>query len=216
MDHSLQEKIGTRALRVGIIGLGYVGLPLATTFAEAGFRVTGIDTDRQKVEMANRGESYIPDIASATLQKLIDSKHICFTTDYAALDEIDAISICVPTPLRKTRDPIFPILSRPRSRSGSICVPVNLWCWKAPPTPVRPMKCCSELASSGLKVGVDFFLAFSPERIEATPNSARLTLPKSWAASPLPVRNSHKATTEQLSNRSYPSPPLAWQRWPTC
>src|SRR5689334_5556103 len=101
----LREGISTRSLHVGIIGLGYVGLPLATTFAEAGFHVTGIDVDQQKVNSANRGESYIPDISSSTLQSLIESKRIDFTTDFAALDDIDAISICVPTPLRKTRDP---------------------------------------------------------------------------------------------------------------
>src|SRR5438105_10399499 len=92
----LREKISTRTLHVGIIGLGYVGLPLATTFAEAGFHVTGIDVDQQKVDTANRGESYIPDISSSTLQALIEKKRIGFTTDFAALDDIDAISICVP------------------------------------------------------------------------------------------------------------------------
>src|SRR5205807_5072307 len=104
MQRSLQEKIAARSLRVGVIGLGYVGLPLAATFAEAGFHVAGIDTDQQKVDRANRGESYIPDVSSSTLQKLIDTKCICFTSDYNALDDIDAVIICVPTPLRKTRD----------------------------------------------------------------------------------------------------------------
>src|SRR5712691_7810409 len=105
MERPFLEKISTRSLRVGIIGLGYVGLPLAATFAEAGFHVTGIDTDQQKIDAANRGESYIPDIPSSRLQPLIDAKRMCFTSDYAALDAIDAVSICVPTPLRKTRDP---------------------------------------------------------------------------------------------------------------
>ncbi|HBE25423.1 MAG TPA: UDP-N-acetyl-D-glucosamine dehydrogenase, partial [Ktedonobacter sp.] len=80
MHHQLQEKISTRSLRVAVIGLGYVGLPLAITFAEAGFQVTGIDVDQQKVDQANRGESYIPDIASKTLQTLIDTKLLHFTT----------------------------------------------------------------------------------------------------------------------------------------
>src|SRR5437667_8595894 len=102
MNYSLQERISARSLHIGVVGLGYVGLPLATTFAEAGFHVTGIDTDQQKVDQASRGESYIPDISSGALQRLIDTNHICFTSDYHALDDIDAVSICVPTPLRKT------------------------------------------------------------------------------------------------------------------
>src|SRR6266567_4533529 len=102
MHHQLQEKISTRSLRVAVIGLGYVGLPLAITFAEAGFRVTGIDVDEQKIDRGNRGESYIPDISSSTIQALIEAKRLHFTSDYAALDDVDAMSICVPTPLSKT------------------------------------------------------------------------------------------------------------------
>src|SRR5437016_1463181 len=105
MEYSVLEKISRRTLRVAVIGLGYVGLPLAVTFAEAGFHVTGIDVDQQKVDAANRGESYIPDIPSSTLQTLLDTKRIDFTSDYTVLKDIDAVSICVPTPLRKTRDP---------------------------------------------------------------------------------------------------------------
>src|SRR5260370_11602199 len=78
---------------------------MAVTFAEGGFHVTGIDPDQQRVDEANRGESYIPDVSSNTLQKLIDTQRLYFTSDYNALDDIDAVSICVPTPLRKTRDP---------------------------------------------------------------------------------------------------------------
>src|SRR5437588_12939032 len=105
MDNPLLRKISTQSLRVAVIGLGYVGLPLAVTFAKAGFHVTGIDVDQQKVDQINRGESYIPDISSGTLQELIDTERLHFTTDWAALDDVDAISICVPTPLRKTREP---------------------------------------------------------------------------------------------------------------
>src|SRR6266704_3893456 len=104
MEHPL-KKITTRSLRVAVIGLGCVGLPLAITFAEAGFHVTGLDIDTQKVENASRGESYIPGVSSTTLRALIDTKRLDFTTDYAALDDIDAISICVPTPLLETRNP---------------------------------------------------------------------------------------------------------------
>src|SRR5438876_6078615 len=105
MDNSVLEKISRRTLRVAVIGLGYVGLPLATTFAEAGFQVTGIDVDQKKVDQANRGESYIQDIPDSLLRRLIDAACLNFTSDYTILDEEDAILICVPTPLGKTRDP---------------------------------------------------------------------------------------------------------------
>ena len=127
MDHLLRQKISTRSLHVAIIGLGYVGLPLAVTFAEAGFRVTGIDIDQQKVDQANSGESYIPDISSSTLRALIDTERLHFTSDYMPLDDVDAVSICVPTPLRKTRDPDISYIvaatqqvrTQPRSREKS-------------------------------------------------------------------------------------------------
>src|SRR6266566_4425382 len=105
MENSLLAKVSKRTLRIAVIGLGYVGLPLATAFAEARFHVTGIDVDQMKVGQANRGESYIPDIPSSLLRRLIDAKYLNFTSDYTLLGEKDAIVICVPTPLGKTRDP---------------------------------------------------------------------------------------------------------------
>lgn len=167
MDQLLREKIMQRTLRVGIIGLGYVGLPLAATFAQAGFHVTGIDVDQQKVDAANRGESYIADISKSTLQALIETKRLHFTSDYAVLDDIDAISICVPTPLSKTRDPdISYIISatqqvRDHLHPGQLIV---LESTTYPGTTEEVM--LPELESTGLKVGIDFFLAFSPERID--------------------------------------------------
>src|SRR5229473_3220761 len=105
MKNLFLEKISTHSLRIAVIGLGYVGLPLATTFAEAGFRVTGIDVDQNKVNQANQSESYIADIPSSLLRKLIDAAKLTFTSDYSALNEQDAVIVCVPTPLGKTRDP---------------------------------------------------------------------------------------------------------------
>jgi len=101
----LRAKIDSRQAQVGVIGLGYAGLPLAALFATAGFRVTGIDTDLDRVERVNRGESYIPDVASEQLTSLSESGSLRATADYAALAELDTISICVPTPLSKTREP---------------------------------------------------------------------------------------------------------------
>lgn len=167
MDHSLQEKIATKTLRVAVIGLGYVGLPLAITFAEAGFHVTGIDVDQQKIDRVNSGESYIPDISSSTLEKLIEAKRLNFTCDFEALDDVDAVSICVPTPLGKTRDPdISYILSasqhiRAHLHAGQLVVLESTTYPGTTDEVVLP-----ELESTGLKVGIDYFLAFSPERID--------------------------------------------------
>ncbi len=167
MDHILREKIATRTLRVAVIGLGYVGLPLAITFAEAGFHVTGIDVDQQKIDQANKGQSYIPDISSSTLQALIEAKRLHFTSDYTALDDVDAMSICVPTPLRKTRDPdISYILSatqhiRGHLHAGQLVVLESTTYPGTTDEVILP-----ELESTGLRVGTDYFLAFSPERID--------------------------------------------------
>ncbi|QBD78389.1 nucleotide sugar dehydrogenase [Ktedonosporobacter rubrisoli] len=167
MKQSLLEKISSRSLRVAVIGLGYVGLPLATTFAEAGYQVTGIDVDQQKVDAANSGESYISDISNETLRKLLDAGRLRCTTDYTVLNEIDAVSICVPTPLRKTRAPdISYIIAATQQiqahlHAGQIVV---LESTTYPGTTDEVL--LPALESTGLKVGEDIFLAFSPERID--------------------------------------------------
>jgi UDP-N-acetyl-D-glucosamine dehydrogenase len=167
MERPFLEKVSTRSLRVGIIGLGYVGLPLAVTFAEAGFHVTGIDADLQRVDQANRGESYIPDVSSSTLQKLIDTRHICFTSDYNALDDLDAVSICVPTPLRKTRDPDISYIISATQQVRAHLHPGQLVILESTTYPgTTDEVLLPELESTGLKAGLDFFLAFSPERID--------------------------------------------------
>jgi UDP-N-acetyl-D-glucosamine dehydrogenase len=172
MQHLLMEKIASRSLRVGIIGLGYVGLPLATTFAEAGFRVIGIDVDQKKVDLANQGESYISDIESSTLQQLIDADRLHFTTDFAVLEDIDAVSICVPTPLRKTRDPDISYIVSAAKDVRAHLHPGQLIILESTTYPgTTDEVLLPELEATGLKVGKDFFLAFSPERID--PGNAR-------------------------------------------
>src|ERR1051326_7734832 len=101
----LGEKIRARTARVGIVGLGYVGLPLAVEFARAGFHVTGIDVSDDKVRRVNAGDSYVGDIPTATMRPLVESGKLSATTDFAAVADLDTINICVPTPLRKTKDP---------------------------------------------------------------------------------------------------------------
>jgi len=142
-------------------------LPLAASFAEAGFRVTGIDVDQQRVEQAGRGESYISDISNKTLGELIAADRLQFTTDFALLDRADAIIICVPTPLLKTRSPdLSYIISaaqqvRAHLRPGQLIVLESTTYPGTTDEVVLP-----ELTASGQRVGEDFFLVFSPERID--------------------------------------------------
>src|SRR5579863_5097683 len=101
----LEQKIRTREAKVGIVGLGYVGLPLAVEFAKAGFDVTGIDLSDSKVEQINAGDSYVGDVPDATLSPLVKAGKLKATADFSTVADLDTINICVPTPLRKTKDP---------------------------------------------------------------------------------------------------------------
>ena len=101
----LLDRIRTRQARAGVVGLGYVGLPLAVEFARAGLPTVGIDLDARKVDAINGGASYIADVPSAEMARLVASHALSATTDFAAVSTLDTINICVPTPLRKTKDP---------------------------------------------------------------------------------------------------------------
>jgi UDP-N-acetyl-D-glucosamine dehydrogenase len=167
MQYSVLEKISKRTLRVAVIGLGYVGLPLATTFAEAGFHVTGIDVDQRKVDQANRGESYIADIADSLLRRLIETEGLSFTSEYTILDETDAIFLCVPTPLGKTRDPDISYVISATQQVKTHLRPGQLVILESTTYPGTTDEIVlPELESTGLRGGVDFFLAYSPERID--------------------------------------------------
>jgi UDP-N-acetyl-D-glucosamine dehydrogenase len=102
---TLRHRIKARTARVGIVGLGYVGLPLAVEFAKAGFSVTGIDVQKDKVARLNRGHSYVQDVPSTTLGPLVEDGRFQATTDFSVVEDLDTINIAVPTPLRKTKDP---------------------------------------------------------------------------------------------------------------
>src|SRR5664279_4909886 len=102
---ALKEKIKSRTARVGIVGLGYVGLPLAMEFAKAGFSVTGIDVQPSKVEELNAGRSYIQDVPTGRLRQFVDSGRFRATMDFSVIANLDTVNIAVPTPLRKTKDP---------------------------------------------------------------------------------------------------------------
>ena len=163
----LLSKIESRELDLAIIGLGYVGLPLAVAFAEAGFRVTGIDISADKVVSINRSQSYVEDVASDTLQPLVKAGRLRASKDYADLAKADAIIICVPTPLNKTRDPdISYIIAATEEivRFGSSGKLMVLESTTYPGTTEETI--LPRLTSNGDLVGRDFFLAFSPERID--------------------------------------------------
>jgi UDP-N-acetyl-D-glucosamine dehydrogenase len=163
----LEEKIRTRQARVGVVGLGYVGLPLAVEFAKAGFSVTGIDLSQQKAARVNAGDSYVGDVSSATLGPLVESGKLRATADFSAVIELDTINICVPTPLRKTKDPDMSYIvsaCQEIARHFHAGMLIILESTTYPGTTdelVLPM-----LSKSGLEVGRDFFLCFSPERVD--------------------------------------------------
>ncbi len=164
---TFMQKITDRSAHVSVIGLGYVGLPLAIGFAQAGYQVTGIDTDPQKVAGIQAGISHVQDICSTELQQVVHSGHLRATHDFSVLAEVDSVSICVPTPLGKTKDPdISYIVSvteaiRERLHPGQLIV---LESTTYPGTTDEVL--LPRLASTGLQVGHDFCLAFSPERID--------------------------------------------------
>src|SRR5213082_1070359 len=163
----LLNHIQTRRARVGVIGLGYVGLPLAVEFARNGFATTGIDLDSRKIESIGRGTSYIPDVPSAEVARLVSNRQLRATADFSAIATLDTINICVPTPLRKTKDPDMSyIVSAVEAvaahlHAGMLIVLESTTYQGTTEELVRPM-----LEATGLKAGVDFFLAFSPERVD--------------------------------------------------
>jgi len=167
-QQTLEKKIQDRTAKIAILGLGYVGLPLATIFAEAGFNVVGVEPDQAKVDKLDAGESYVQDVPSAKLAQLIKSGHLKATTDFSVLAEADAVSICVPTPLRKTGDPDLSYILVATDELAKYMHPgvvVVLESTTYPGT-TREILLPKLTENSGLEVGEDFFLAFSPERVD--------------------------------------------------
>jgi len=166
MREEILKKVDERTAVIGVVGLGYVGLPLAADFAEEGYRVIGVDVDRAKVDTVNQGKSYIPDTPTETLRGFVEKGLIRASTDYGALGEADFVFIAVPTPLSKTRDPDMGFVMSaitsfaPHLRRGHI---VSLESTVYPGTTDEVIK--PELEKTGLVAGKDFFLTFSPERI---------------------------------------------------
>jgi UDP-N-acetyl-D-glucosamine dehydrogenase len=166
-EEILAEKIRSKRAHVGVVGLGYVGLPLAVEYAEAGFRVTGIDLSESKVARVNAGDSYVGDIPSSALKPLVEKGLLSATTDFAAIRDFDTVDICVPTPLNKTKDPDMSYIVAAcqeivqHFHSGILVILESTTYPGTTDELVLPM-----LEKSGLKVGTDFFLCFSPERVD--------------------------------------------------
>jgi UDP-N-acetyl-D-glucosamine dehydrogenase len=164
---SLEQKIAARTATVGVVGLGYVGLPLAVEFAAAGYRVTGIDVDGSKVADINAGRSQVPDVPARELAPLVRAGRLRAQSHYRGSGKLDALLICVPTPLRKTRDPDISYivaavdeLAR-QVRAGQLIVLESTTYPGTTEEVLRP-----RFEAGGLKAGRDFFLAFSPERVD--------------------------------------------------
>lgn len=162
-----EEKIRNKTAKVGVIGLGYVGLPLALAFAEAGFKVLGFDLQQKRVDLVNQGKSYIAGVSEDNLSFVVSKKFLEATTSQDRLDEVDAICICVPTPLTKTKEPDLSYVIRESEEISERLKPGQLVILESTTYPgttreiVLPV-----LERSGLKAGSDFYLAFSPERVD--------------------------------------------------
>jgi UDP-N-acetyl-D-glucosamine dehydrogenase len=163
----LLDRLTSRQARVGVVGLGYVGLPLAVEFARCGLNAVGIDLDERKVATIRRGASYVPDVPSSAVAELTAAGRLTATADFAVISTLDTVNICVPTPLRKTKDPDMSYIVAAVEAIAAHLQPGMLVVLESTTYPgtteevVQPL-----LERGGLKAGVDFFLAFSPERVD--------------------------------------------------
>ncbi len=165
--NTLREKVQNRTLRMGVIGMGYVGLPLAVEFARNGVRVTGIEVIPEKVQRLMAGDSYVLDVSSADLKTFVGKGLITATTDYSVIRELDALSICVPTPLNKTGDPDISFIIAARDEILKYAHPGMLVVLESTTYPGTTEELMvPPFEERGLKVGRDVFIAFSPERVD--------------------------------------------------
>lgn len=175
MYNELLEKINSKQAKIGVIGLGYVGLPLATELAKKGFTVTGFEVDSKKVININNKKSYIGDIKTEDVAELVGTKKLSATTNFKAISKLDVVIICVPTPLRKSKDPdVSYIVAATKEikenlQKGQLIILESTTYPGTTAELVLPM-----LEETGLKAGKDFFLAFSPERID--PSNKKWTI----------------------------------------
>lgn len=176
----LRERILRRTARVGVVGLGYVGLPLAVEFAHAGFEVVGIDVQQSKVDQFNSGHSYIKDVKDDIFTPLVKSGKLSATSDFSIIQSLDTVDICVPTPLRKTKDPDMSYVVSATDAIAAHIHPGLLVMLESTTYPgTTDELVLPKLHASGLKVGEDFFLCFSPERVDpGNPKFQTSNIPK--------------------------------------
>src|SRR3989449_1674228 len=166
-DTKLTDSIRDRTARITVIGQGYVGLPLAVEFASAGFAVTGLDVDLDRIETLNAGQSYSPDVDSEALATLLRAGRYEATSDFSALERSDVVIICVPTPLRKSKDPDISFVIAAAEQVAAHFRPGQLVILESTACPGTTEELLLPLfAERGARVGENFFLAFSPERID--------------------------------------------------
>ncbi|HLG16482.1 MAG TPA: nucleotide sugar dehydrogenase [Blastocatellia bacterium] len=167
MSAELVSKIAGHRAAIGVIGLGYVGLPLAVEFARGGFPVTGFDVDESRVAKINQGESYIPDVPSEVVRTLVEREKLSASSDFSKLKQTDVVIICVPTPLRKTKEPDVSFILAAAEQVQANLHPQQLVILESTTYPgttdevLLPM-----FEETGLKLDTDFYLAFSPERVD--------------------------------------------------
>jgi UDP-N-acetyl-D-glucosamine dehydrogenase len=176
----LLKKIESKQAKLGVIGLGYVGLPLAVEFARAGFGVVGYDVDERKVAELMAGRSYIPDVSSEHLAEVVKNGRFVATTDATRLGEVDIIDICVPTPLRKTKDPDMTYVVQAVDATAAVLRKGQLIILESTTYPGTTVEVVQPvLAAKGFKPGEDFYLAFSPERVDpGNPQYQTKNIPK--------------------------------------
>ena len=167
VGEALKKKIVDRSAHLGVIGLGYVGLPLAMEMAREGFHITGIDVDKERIDSINAGRSYVLDTPTETLRAFLAAGKITATQSLEAIRELDTVSICVPTPLRKTRDPDLSYVIAAAEAVGNYLRPGQLVILESTTYPGTTQEVVLPiLEKSELQVGRDFFLAYSPERVD--------------------------------------------------
>lgn len=168
MKTQLLEKIKLKKIKVGVVGLGYVGLPLAVEKAKAGFKTIGFDIQSQKVDMVNAGHNYIGDVVDKDLKKIVETKMLTATTDFSFVKDVDFVAICVPTPLDEHQQPDISYVKNSTIEIAKYMKPGTMVVLESTTYPGTTEELIKPLLEegSGLKCGEDFYLGFSPERVD--------------------------------------------------